>query len=397
MNNTILLETQFAPAERASFETLQAQADKISKIEMLESMFSVVPNPVVILNQERQIVFANTAFKELINVSDWQLIMGRRPGEAVNCIHAFETAGGCGTTQFCSECGAVKAIMKAQKGKADVQECRITAKVGEDITALDLRVWATPYEIGGETFTVFSVADISSEKRRRVLERIFFHDIINTAGAIQGLVEMYLTTEDPADLRDLSIDTMLAQASTQLVDEIQAQSQLMAAESGELAVQPTTFETRALLSQLIDVYRNHIVAEDKILQLDFSTQNATIQSDRALLGRVVGNMIKNALEASAPGEVVTVGCEHYFDYVRFWVRNAKVMPHHIQLQVFQRSFSTKGEGRGLGTYSMKLLTENYLQGRISFESTPEKGTVFMATYPLEWRELITPAETSKSS
>jgi nitrogen-specific signal transduction histidine kinase len=397
MNNTILLETQFAPAERASFETLQAQADKISKIEMFESMFSVVPNPVVILNQERQIVFANTAFKELINVSDWQLIMGRRPGEAVNCIHAFETAGGCGTTQFCSECGAVKAIMKAQKGKADVQECRITAKVGEDITALDLRVWATPYEIGGETFTVFSVADISSEKRRRVLERIFFHDIINTAGAIQGLVEMYLTTEDPADLRDLSIDTMLAQASTQLVDEIQAQSQLMAAESGELAVQPTTFETRALLSQLIDVYRNHIVAEDKILQLDFSTQNATIQSDRALMGRVVGNMIKNALEASAPGEVVTVGCEHYFDYVRFWVRNAKVMPHHIQLQVFQRSFSTKGEGRGLGTYSMKLLTENYLQGRISFESTPEKGTVFMATYPLEWRELITPAEASKSS
>jgi K+-sensing histidine kinase KdpD len=387
MNDTINLESQFAPAKRASLETLLWQANKISNIQLVDSMFSAVPNPVVILNQERQVVFANTAFKELIHVSDEKQILGQRPGEAVNCIHAFETHGGCGTTQFCRECGAVKAILKAQKGKADVQECRITAKVGDELTAFDLRVWATPHEFDGEQFVVFSVADISSEKRRRVLERIFFHDIINTAGAIQGLADMYLTTDDLEVVRELGIDTMLVQASTQLVDEIQAQSQLMAAESGELSVIPSAYESRALLQQLIDVYQNHHVAERRIIHLDVKVQNAMIQSDRALMGRVIGNMIKNALEASKPGEVVTVGCEHYFDYVRFWVHNNKVMPKQIQLQVFQRSFSTKGDGRGLGTYSMKLLTENYLQGRISFESTPEKGTVFMATYPLEWREM----------
>ena len=277
--------------------------------------------------------------------------------------------------------------MNAQKGEADVQECRISAKVDGQIIALDLRVWATPYEFEGEQFTVFSIADISSEKRRRVLERIFFHDVINTAGAIQGLVEMYLTADDPADVRDMGIDTMLSQASNQLVDEIQAQAQLMAAESGELIVESFHFESRSLLEQLIDVYKNHNVAEEKEIRLDLAAQNVIIQSDRALMGRVIGNMIKNALEACRPGDVVTVGCEHYFDYVRFWVNNANVMPKHIQLQVFQRSFSTKGEGRGLGTYSMKLLTENYLQGRISFESEAEKGTTFMVTYPLEWRAL----------
>ena len=387
MTENITMETKFAPAARASLEMLQGQSIKLNSIEHMGSMFSTVPNPVVILNQERQIVFANKSFKTLINISDTEEVLGLRPGEAVNCIHAFETPGGCGTTQFCSQCGAVQAILNAQKGEADIQECRITAKVDDEIMALDLRVWATPYELEGEQFTVFSVADISSEKRRRVLERIFFHDVINTAGAIQGLVDMYMTVDDPADLKDLGIDTMLSQASNQLVDEIQAQSQLMAAESGELLVQPTEFESRTLLAQLIDVYQNHIVAEDKQVRLDFSAQNVTIQSDRALMGRVIGNMIKNALEASKPGDVVTVGCEHYFDYVRFWVNNAKVMPKHIQLQIFQRSFSTKGDGRGLGTYSMKLLTENYLQGRISFESEEGKGTTFMVTYPLEWREL----------
>lgn len=59
------------------------------------------------------------------------------------------------------------------------------------------------------------------------------------------------------------------------------------------------------------------------------------------------------------------------------------MPYDVQLQVFQRSFSTKGIGRGLGTYSIRLLSERYLSGRVSFTSTPEAGTTFYAWYPLE--------------
>ncbi|MCB8940569.1 MAG: PAS domain-containing sensor histidine kinase [Ardenticatenaceae bacterium] len=392
IKENLILETQFAPAARASLATLEGQSRKIGSIKHVASMFSTVPNPVVILNQERQIIFANPAFKALIKVPEMDRIVGMRPGEAINCIHAFETSGGCGTTEFCSQCGAVQAILAAQKGAADVKECRIMTEVENEIVSLDLRVWATPYAFEDEQFTVFSVADISNEKRRRVLERIFFHDVINTAGAIQGLVDMYLTIDDPAELRVMGIDTMLSQASHQLIDEIQAQSQLMAAESGELTVKPTQFESCILLRQLLDVYQNHIVAEGKKIRLNTAAHNVSIQSDRALMGRVIGNMIKNALEASASGDVVTVGCEHFFDYVRFWVHNEKVMPKHIKLQVFQRSFSTKGEGRGLGTYSMKLLTENYLQGRISFESEPEKGTTFMATYPVEWLMLKTQEE-----
>ena len=390
MNSTTNFGTDFAPAKKASAETLLKQAEEVEKIYQLDQMFSAVPNPVIILNETRQIVYANSAFREIVHVTNWHEVLGLRLGEAIQCIHAFEEPGGCGTTEFCSQCGAVKAMLMAQKGIADVQECRILANRDENIVALDLRVWATPSQFGDEPYTVFSIADISDEKRRRVLERIFFHDITNTASAIQGLADLFVVSEDPAEWRELSMDTMLVQASAQLVDEIQAQAQLMAAESGELAVEPTPFYTKELLQRTIDLYQNHRVAEGRLIALDSASENVIIWSDRALLGRVVGNMIKNGLEASAPGETVTVGCEQYYDYVRFWVYNPKAMPRHIQLQVFQRSFSTKGNGRGLGTYSMKLLTETYLQGRISFESTPEKGTTFMVTYPLEWRDVTAP-------
>ncbi len=383
MSGTQVIKPAFAPGNRASKEILQEQVKQMEKVFTLEPLLSAMPNPVTILNKNRQIVYANPAFRQILGFNDNGEIFGLRLGEAVQCLHASESKEGCGTTEFCSQCGAAKAMRKAISGQADVQECRILAHREDEVTAVDLRVWATPFQIGDEKFTIFSMADISDEKRRRVLERIFFHDITNTATAIQGLVDLFLVSENPADLLDLSVDKMLANASIQLIDEIQAQSQLMDAESGELDLQNEPFETKTFLQQMVELYHNHRVADGRQIQLADPVPNVFRWSDWALLGRVIGNMLKNALEASTPGETITVGCEEYFDHVRFWVHNPKLIPRHVQLQIFKRSFSTKGDGRGLGTYSMKLLAENYLEGQISFESTPEKGTIFFCTLPKE--------------
>jgi signal transduction histidine kinase len=95
-------------------------------------------------------------------------------------------------------------------------------------------------------------------------------------------------------------------------------------------------------------------------------------------------MVKNALEASHAGQTVTIGCRNLVDAVEFSVHNPNVMPRSVQLQIFQRSFSTKGAGRGLGTYSMKLLSEQYLHGQVAFTSSAEEGTTFYARYPREF-------------
>ncbi|MGE4488502.1 MAG: ATP-binding protein, partial [Kiritimatiellales bacterium] len=65
----------------------------------------------------------------------------------------------------------------------------------------------------------------------------------------------------------------------------------------------------------------------------------------------------------------------------FSVHNRFVIPPDVQIQLFTRSFSTKGNGRGLGTYSIKLISEKYLNGRVSFVSNEEQGTVFKVTLP----------------
>jgi signal transduction histidine kinase len=389
---TDTLPTQFAPAERAAQETLEKQANYFEDLNLLDPLLNAVPDSVVVLNPERQIVYANSIFLNALGEKNIMPLLGKRPGEALLCEHAAETPGGCGTTENCRQCGAVLAIMEAQKGQKSTQECRISVNNNGEAASLDLRVTATPFTFDNDNYTVFAATDISNEKRRSILERIFFHDITNTAGAIFGLVELLADTEDLNELSDFGFNEMLSQASTQLMDEIQAQRQLMAAERGELEVDAKPIQSRKLLDKLVAMYRNHQVGEDRNLMVSPETMELIVESDEALLGRVVGNMIKNALEASAPGETVTVGCEEIYGFARFWIHNPRYIPKKIQLQIFQRSFSTKGKGRGLGTYSMKLLSENYLQGRVSFETDPEKGTTFMGMYPVKWPKPLPAAE-----
>jgi sensor histidine kinase regulating citrate/malate metabolism len=67
------------------------------------------------------------------------------------------------------------------------------------------------------------------------------------------------------------------------------------------------------------------------------------------------------------------------------VKNENVMTEEVQMQLFHRSFSTKGNGRGLGTYSIRLLTENYLKGEVGFTSSASTGTIFTVTLKIKFQ------------
>ncbi|MFA6316275.1 MAG: ATP-binding protein, partial [Elusimicrobiota bacterium] len=175
---------------------------------------------------------------------------------------------------------------------------------------------------------------------------------------------------------------LMLSASDRLIEEIQAQRELSVAERGELATKSADVGSLPFLSDLAGLYENHDVAKGKSIRIDEAAASLVLHTDRSLLARVVGNMLKNGLEASKPGETVTLGCAREGDDAVFRVHSPAAMPEKVQLQVFQRSFSTKGgSGRGLGTFSMKLLGEGYLKGKVWFESSKDKGTTFFLRLP----------------
>ena len=366
-----------APAVRAPQERVRRQAKALLDTPLVQQLYDAVSEIVVILNRERQIVFANSNCAEFLETDSADTLYGLRPGEALGCDHADDTPTGCGTTEFCKACGAVEAILAAQRGETTIKECRLTRKATGE--ALDLVVRCSPLHMGSERLTIFAVTDVSHEKRRRILERVFLHDIMNTAVGV-NLCAAQLQQRVPGQIAE-TIGRICC-GTNKLIEEINGQRDLMAAENYELAPNPESLGAMALLQGLVRFYRDHQLAKKRFLQIAQDAEDIAFVSDKTLLTRIIVNMLKNALEASQPGDAVTLGCDRRRDRIEFWVHNPNFMPREVQLQVFKRSFSTKGMGRGLGTYSIKLLSERCLQGKVGFKSTETEGTTFMGRYPL---------------
>jgi signal transduction histidine kinase len=258
-----------------------------------------------------------------------------------------------------------------------VRECRILVQTPSEVVPLDLRVTASPFEVEDEYFILAAIEDISYEKRVAVLQRSFFHDVLNTAGCIQGYADMLAMDAVSAQ----EVCEQLTALSGQLIDEIQSQRELLHAESGDLETENAPIRASQVLDELRNQYLNHAVAMERNIIIGETCKGIVI-TDGRLLKRVLGNMLKNALEATPSQGTVTMSCVDTGDAVTFCVNNSTVMPHDVQIQIFQRSFSTKSEaGRGIGTYSMKLFGERYLGGEVDFVSCESEGTTFRLRLP----------------
>lgn len=373
----ILMETKFAPAERDPAEKVINQGGIVEALPLIREIFNAVPNVLAILNSKRQIVFANRALLQFMEIDDPRRILGRRPGEALKCSHSGETEGGCGTTESCRMCGMVNAILSAQNGAASTQECRILRE--DDGSALDLRIQTTPFQVKGTPFTVLAVENIADEKRRKVLERIFYGGLLGTAQELRSDAEqMYMGSIENLEDRRAAIFA----GSEKLVADINGQRILTAAEAGELKPRPSQFSALKLANEIIAAFQDRATLAGITLRLDPKSEDTQFVSERTLLKLVLTHLVTNAMEACTKiGDTVTLGCRIGRNSVEIFVHNPGEVADDVALQIFQRSFSTKGKGRGIGTYAVKLLTERYLKGKVIFTTSPGGGTTFRVACP----------------
>ena len=374
----IKITTKFASSEREDPDVINQQIELFKNNEVLGLFLSRVPAVFMVLNKYRQVVYMNEGALQFTGLDNITSVIGKRPGEIVGCVHHDDEEEGCGTAEACAHCGCVRAILRSQKGSSAIEECRLSLGPNED--AVDLRVYSSPLTIYNEEYTAVTLVDIRHEKRRIALERIFFHDILNTTSGMKSTLDILANYGEKVDKAEYLKKLQLY--SNFLVEEIISQRMLSAAESENLKVELSSFDSLELLNGVVDLYRDHQLANNKTIVIDKESVSVEIYSDRTILRRVITNILKNALEATVQGGSITVGCRFAEGKVEYWIHNPGVIPREVQLQIFQRSFSTKGLNRGLGTYSMKLLS-SYLKGEVGFLTSEEDGTIFKAVYPKE--------------
>lgn len=389
--------TYFLPPERAGADEIARSAAQLEAAPNVRTMLETMPGLAVILDMHRQIVAGNARFADAVGATASTGIhgtvpsptagesalgadmLGRRMGEALRCVNATVMPGGCGTAQACRHCGAAIAQSHALEARTSTQECRITARSGQATVNYDFRVSATPVTIDATPYIVFNAVDISDEKRRGVLEHVFFDEVMQQAGSIRSLTEMYMLVGE-RERRDLL--EQLASQAEHLLDDIRSQRELVDAEHDTLRTTQQDVIVIELMRHVKEIWRYHPIARGKVIAISGTALDTMIVTDPVLLGRVLGNLLRNALEAARDGDLITFF--YHADATGrhvFSVQNPQVMPEAVRRQIFQRSFSTKGPGRGVGTYAARMLTERHLGGTIDYVTSPDKGTTFNVTLP----------------
>lgn len=343
----------------------------------IRALMENAPLPTCILSERCETLLANDPAKKL-RATGATSQSCPRPGDFFGCIYAHRM-GGCGHTAHCAYCGLRQVVAQCQEkdGERIEGECDILTEHGGK---LELKLWAHPFRSRGNQYIALTLEDQSHEKQRVIMERIFFHDVLNTASGLQwasNLLEDSMTEQD----RHM-IQSTLAELSERLIDEITAQRDFVLAKSGDYHVNPEKVSLLEYVRQGTRVYRRQLEERNCKLDVHVTPPDLIIETDANLLKRVLINLLKNATEAAIPGETIHLSAVQGQDgKVTFTVKNTAVMPDRVRLQIFRHQTSTKGQRRGYGLESARLLTGQYLEGQLSFVSQKGVGTIFTVELP----------------
>ncbi len=375
------MESHFASAERSTPGELYRDIHEASSNPIIDGLLKTVGGLIAVLNEHRQILAVNNALLKMIGIDNAHGVLGLRPGEAIGCIHAHEMPGGCGTSRYCSTCGAAIAIVTSlSSNEPQEQKCVATVCKNGGSVELCLNIRACPISLDGARLILLFIQDITLQERSASLEKAFFHDINNIIMALHGASEL-MEFKDEAGKEKLA--KQIQQLSARLAKEVEIQRSLSQSEQSSYTVEAQNFTTDDVIREMQIVFASHASAKNKILSLPENLPCILIHSDLHLVRRILTNMLVNAFEATAEGGTVKLWVNDG-EKVTFHVWNKQAIPDDVALRVFQRYYSTKGKhGRGIGTFTMKFFGEGLLKGSVDFVSSEDEGTTFRFSLPLE--------------
>jgi len=121
------------------------------------------------------------------------------------------------------------------------------------------------------------------------------------------------------------------------------------------------------------------------LVTDLAPALPQVEADAVMIEQVVVNLVRNGMDAmrDAPATLRTVRIATATDGSHVMVRVADRgtgIPADVAERLFQPFYTTKPEGMGMGLNICRSIAELH-HGRLSFETNPEGGTIFVLTLP----------------
>lgn len=223
------------------------------------------------------------------------------------------------------------------------------------------------------------------------------HEIRTPLNGILGLIQLVKNSNKPEN-HDHYIDLM-DQSSKNLLALVNDVLEIDKIESGEANLNEVTFKPSEAISILVCQFKDEFEAKNLHLKLNsLSNSNFSVIGDEGKFNQIIINLIKNALKFTTSGGATLVYEEALKDdgvVINIKVSDTGIgIPQNTLSKIFKRftqvdqGIKKKHEGSGLGLAISQNLAE-LMGGKISVESTLEKGSTFQVNFPFKLSNIET--------
>ncbi len=216
---------------------------------------------------------------------------------------------------------------------------------------------------------------VKHAKLKEDVERIARHDIRTPLTSIVSLAQ--LMGEHPElDSDQRQSLKIIEQSGFRVLRLVGLSLDLFKMEQGTYDLKPARVDILAVVQKVRADLRGLIEATAVRVDIEVPEEDAGpfVRGDELLCYSLIGNLAKNAIEASPPGSTVGVVLVAG-DTVEIQIRNRGAVPEELRESFFDKySTSGKERGTGLGTYSARLMTEAQ-GGTVALATADGKTTV----------------------
>jgi len=221
------------------------------------------------------------------------------------------------------------------------------------------------------------LATSEREQAWREMAKQVAHEIKNPLTPMRLTIQSFQRKFNP---EDEDIHLKIDEYSKTLIQQIDTMSAIAEAFSNFAKMPAQKNETLNIVEVIrlaLDIFNEEYI--------NFTTEKEEIIAnfDRTQLIRVVTNLVKNAIQASATNEKpdIKVTVNDHDNSVKIIVSDNGIgIKPENKAKIFEPKFTTKTSGMGLGLGMVKNIVETY-NGSITFTSEEHKGTIFTITLP----------------
>lgn len=346
----------------------------------LQNFLEVLPMSALVMSQQGDLVFLNQHMFQFIHHKPDSSILGSSYQDLLTAVLNIQHAAPCHTPHACPFCQIKLGIEECKQGMVNTKFAHIETEEGTAQLALKMRL--APLKIADAPYILLLIEDVSQEAQFKLLEQTFLHDLQNTVGSLQG-ISSWLLSADASEIPEIA--NLIKHISLEITEEIQSQSELLKAEQHQHPLSTSKINSIDFLNSLKETYSTHPVTKGKRILIAEDCDSFEFLTDQPLLRRLINNLLKNALEIEPEGATIQLRTKVSSNKQKalFCVHNETPVKADIAEKLFKEQISTKGRSHGVGLISIKMLSERYLHGKVTFSSTPEHGTTFTVSLPFQ--------------